>query len=417
MKNKIKIYTLGCKVNQYDSGDLGRRLADRGFEIARKEADYAIINTCAVTKPAIKKNKEAVKKARRENPLARIIIAGCWPVNYREEAEKFGDGLIFGTNEADRITEMLAAMEAEKLSGAHGGVGIVESFDKSRYTIKVQDGCEQFCSYCIIPYNRGKLSSRDEEGVVNEAQQAIAAGFSEIVLCGIHLGLFGINNLDGKKVSKGNLPALLKRLTSFDGLGRVRLSSIEPNEVTDELIALMEADRKICRHLHIPLQAGTDKILKAMNRPYTLDFYKKKIAAIRKAMPDIAITTDVIVGFPGESEEDFKAGLENIKKLSFSRLHVFSFSPHEKTPAAKLPGRVDAKEIARRSRELRDLNLVLQKEFKLKQKGKPQQVVIEKIIGDKIHGKSEYYVDMVFDRRRVKNNNGELKSGMMVDFV
>jgi len=409
MQKKVKIYTLGCKVNQYDSGSLAKKFLDNGFVIGEKNAHVAIINTCSVTKSAIRKNREMIKKAQRENPSAKIIMTGCWPVNYKDEVAEIGADFIFGANEADLIIKKIVGKN--KKPASLGCSDEINAFDKSRYFIKVQDGCEQYCTYCIIPYNRGKLKTRTVAEVVNEVKSVVQSGFREVVLNGIHLGLFGVKNVDGKKERESSLVELLKEIVRIKDMGRVRLSSIEINEVTDDLIGLMAENRKLCRHLHIPLQAGTDKVLKLMNRPYDLKFFQNRIGQIRKKIPDIAITTDVIVGFPGETEKDFDETVKNIKKINFSRLHVFSFSPHEKTPAFRFPGRVDGREISHRSRVLRELSLELQEKFEKKFKNKELDVVIERISGNKLTGKTEYYFDVEFEKGDIVGNVKELRKG------
>ena len=316
---------------------------------------------------------------------------------------------------------------------------------RSRYFIKVQDGCRQFCTYCIIPYVRGDLRSRQAEEVIAEVKQALARGYREIVLCGIHLGLYGVDHvahnmehvttgschpeLDsgsrGIEVKRGrtdnswipgqarddkmgerlgedriNLVTLLKQLIKIDGLGKIRLSSIEPNEVTDELIDLIKTSGKICRHLHIPLQSGNDKILKLMNRPYTTKRFSSKIKKIRQAVPGIALTTDVIVGFPGESVGDFDKTVAFIKKMKFSKVHVFPFSAHERTPASKMPGQVAENVKFERSKKLSALSGKLEKAYRQKFKGKKLAVIIDGRSKDgHYRGKTEYYFDVEFESK------------------
>ncbi len=272
---------------------------------------------------------------------------------------------------------------------------------KSRYFLKIQDGCEQFCSYCIIPYTRGKLWSKPENEVIDEVECAINDGYQEIVLCGIHLGLYGQEVKSRKLKVKSDLKALLKKIIKINKLFRVRLSSIEITEVSDDLIKLMAGSDKICKHLHIPLQSGSDRILKLMKRPYSTKYYENKIKKIRKLMPDIAITTDVMVGFPGETAVEFKKTYGFIKKMKFSRLHVFPFSAHEKTPAAKLPGRVGEIEKIKCAKILRKLGVGLANDYKDKFKDKILDVLVEKSNGKKFIGKSQYYFDAEFTKNKI----------------
>lgn len=414
-ETKFKIYTLGCKVNQYDSGDLKRKLTAAGFKPAEKNADVAIVNTCAVTKTAMRKDRQAVARARRENPKAKIILTGCAVKVYRKEAEKMGADLVWNGGKAEEFIEQIFnnlkskienfKVVSNRCNGLQNNVN-----EKSRYFIKIQDGCEQYCSYCIIPYARGPLASRPALEVIKEVEEAVEAGHGEIVLAGIHLGLYGREKVKSKK-SKVDLIGLLRKLFKVKGLGRIRLSSIEVTEVSDNLIKLMAANRKMCRHLHIPLQSGRDKILKRMNRPYDTKYFKEKIRKIRKLMPDAAITADVIVGFPGETKKDFQETFEFVKKMKFSRLHIFPFSAHERTAAAKMDGKVGEKEIKRRAAGLRELGARLENDYKKKFKGKELEVVIERKIGErKFVGKTEYYFDLTLTHADKAGNDAESRT-------
>ena len=433
---KYKIYTLGCKVNQYDSGSLARELELAGFVATKKNADVAIINSCAVTKMAIIKSGRMVKLARKENSKARIILTGCWPRAYKIKPDN-ADYVIGGNKISelvDKIFNYEPCLPAGRLRITNKIVKTAKSelvaTDRVRYFIKIQDGCEQYCSYCIVPYTRGKLKSRGEKEVICEIEQAVKNGYREIVLSGIHLGLYGRSvmpdlirhperivvkkNLDSRLRGNdgANLVNLLKKIIEIDGLGRVRLSSIEVTEVSDELIKLIANSKKICQHLYIPLQSGSDKILKLMNRPYSKKYFLDKVKKIRRAMPNIAITTDVIVGFPGETEKDFKETEKFIKQIKFSRLHIFPFSAHEKTPAAKFPAQVEEKIKAKRAKILREFGIKLMEDYKKKFKGKNLEVVVEQIRSDKIVGKTEYYFDIEFDKEKLKNNN--VKIGQII---
>jgi threonylcarbamoyladenosine tRNA methylthiotransferase MtaB len=423
-----KIYSLGCKVNQYDGDKLGGLLKSAGFILVKKGADMGIINTCAVTAGAVRKNKEMIKKARHENPGAKIILTGCWPRVAAKEAAKVGVDLVWSEKNISGLINKLnyelrfKNKEIEKrlnskflnLNSANLKRELVDlrgrNQEKSRYFLKIQDGCEQFCSYCIIPFTRGKLQSRNMAEVIAEAEAAVKKGYREIVLCGIHLGLYGINNVDKKMRPRGlDLIKLLKQIIKIEDLCRIRLSSIEITEVSDELIYFMAQEKKMCRHLHIPLQSGCDKILRLMKRPYDLRYFATRIKKIRKKMPDISISTDVIVGFPGETLQDFRQTEKFIKQIKFSRLHVFSFSPHELTAAAEMPGRVDPAEIKKRSQILRNLSEKLSEAFVKKFQGKILDVVVEhnrssrtgKLKGKKMKGKTGYYFDVFFDKEDI----------------
>ncbi|MCK4539617.1 tRNA (N(6)-L-threonylcarbamoyladenosine(37)-C(2))-methylthiotransferase MtaB [Candidatus Parcubacteria bacterium] len=394
MNKKItyKIYTLGCKVNQYDSAVLKSRLNQIGFKECESSADLAIVNTCAVTKTAIHKNSRMFNLAKKENPKAKIVIMGCWPEIDNKILIKEQADLIRGVGDYERLIKRIKRFFPE-LNEKNKLLDSIASTDRSRYFLKIQDGCEQFCSYCIIPFTRGKLKSRKSRKVITEVEFAVENGFREIVLSGIHLGLYGREKDFKEKI---NLVDLINKLLKIDNLERIRLSSIEVTEVTDELIKLMSENKKICKHLHIPLQNGSDKILKLMNRPYTSGDFQKKVVELRKDMPDIALSTDVIVGFPGETEKDFQDTYNFIKKIKFSRLHVFPFSAHEKTMAFNFPSHLSKEVIKERAKKLRKLGKELEEKYKRKFTGRNLAVIVESKNGAYYIGKTEYYFDIKF---------------------
>lgn len=270
--------------------------------------------------------------------------------------------------------------------------GLLVPSDRSRYFLKVGDGCNQFCTYCVIPYARGRIKSRPTEDLIAEAEAATEAGYGEIVLSGIHLGRYG-EDLKGDN----SLVNLLKKLLAIKDLGRLRLSSIEINEVDETLIALMKTQPRLCRHLHISLQSGSDKILKAMNRPYNTDYFRQRVKLLREAMPEISISTDIIVGFPGESEEDFNDTLDFAREMGFSKIHVFPFSAHEQTVAFKLPNKVSVAEKKDRAARLRKLSDELAanyyQEITKKLQGQEILVVVEQS-PDGLVGKTEFHFDI-----------------------
>jgi len=428
----FKIYTLGCKVNSYDSGSLKEKLSAAGFAAANANAQVAIVNTCSVTKSAIRKNKQIINKAKKENPGAKIVLTGCWPKVYDVRAEDFGVDFVFKTGEEKELIGEIAKLKlsakersaktksrAEDMCRADAVQG-----GRSRYFIKIQDGCEQYCTYCVIPYARGRLRSRPEEEVIGEIRKAVDSGFREIVLSGIHIGLYGqdfekaqnskFSATSGASEAQGRNPnlkidlvGLIKKIIKIKNLGRVRISSIEVTEVGDELTELIKGTDKICEHLHISLQSGCDKILKLMNRPYSAEYFADRIEKLRKAMPDIAVTTDVIVGFPGETDADFKKTYDFCEKMKFGKIHVFSFSAHEKAPASKMSGQISKEKIIERSKKLRSLSARLEKEYKNKFKGKEVRIVIEgRGANGTIKGKSEFYFDIELDEARFEKYGG-----------
>ncbi|MEI8361280.1 MAG: tRNA (N(6)-L-threonylcarbamoyladenosine(37)-C(2))-methylthiotransferase MtaB [bacterium] len=389
----FSIYTLGCKVNQYDSSKVSRDLQALGMNQVENGADLAIINTCTVTHTALSKDKKMLEAARQANPLAKFAVVGCMPVNYREETEKLGVDYIFGAKDLDQF---VAEIRLEKSINdvldceLHA---IEYQNDKSRYFLKIQDGCQQFCSYCIIPYNRGKLASRGTAEIVDEVKKVTSGGIAEVVLCGIHLGLYGVDLVD-----QTNLVALLKMLFEIKDLKKIRLSSIEITEVSDDMIELMRNNRKLARHLHISLQAGCDRILQAMNRPYTTSDFKTRIDKLREAVPEVAITTDVIVGFPGETDDAFRETVDYCQKIGFSKIHVFPFSAHEKTPACNFPEQVNDEIKKQRASELQKISNQLELAYNAKFQGEELEVIIDgRSKGGWYRGKSEYYFDVKFE--------------------
>ena len=425
-----KIYTLGCKVNQYDSGRLGKVLADNSIKAVSQKATVAIINTCAVTKSALTKDRQAVNRARQENPQAKIIVLGCWPKT--DQTKIAGVDLWWAKRDWLELTSEIIKLWGKSHSQCQlretvtfadfagtqkpsarqpktlpkNCAGQLVHSDRARYFIKIQDGCRQFCAYCIIPFARGPLASREPVEVLAEIKAALTAGYQEIILSGIHLGLYGVD-----LKTKINLVGLLKKILALPNLGRVRLSSIEITEVNDELIKLMQASPKICAHLHISLQAGADKILQSMNRPYTTKYFAARVAKLRRAVPAVAITTDIIVGFPGETDQDFLETYNFARQINFSKIHVFSFSAHAGTKAFTLPNKVRPEIIKIRSAQLRQLSKELEINYQAailkKYRNKFLPVVIEAAQGDKIKGKTEFYFDIYFSPNKLKRPAAE----------
>lgn len=401
-KQSIKFYitTLGCKANQYDSLALKRRLTSAGFEHDKEAPDLVIVNTCAVTKTAIKKDRRTLNALKNKHPQAKFIFMGCFPETYQVKADEFGADLVWGTGELDELTKeirKLTDISTDVITSVSTSIDPPKSGERSRYFLKIQDGCEQFCAYCNIPYSRGKLRSVSTEEVLDEIAQAVAVGFREVVLCGIHLGLYGKE----KNSKTCDLVTLLKDIIKIPKLDRIRLGSIEANDISDELLQLIAESDKIAPHLHIPLQSGSDKILKKMNRPYDTKFFANVVGRARKLLPKIAITTDVMVGFPGEGDEEFLETIKFCKKMRFSKTHVFPFSAHEKTPAAKMESQVADQLKKERAEQLRKVSEKTQKEFREAFRGKEVKMVVEKIEKGLVKGKTEYYFDVAIPLEKI----------------
>jgi threonylcarbamoyladenosine tRNA methylthiotransferase MtaB len=344
----VKFYTLGCKVNQYETQSIRERFLSAGFKELKgiKSADFYLINTCTVTQKADRESLNFIRRAKRENPFSKVIVTGCL-------AEK-KSGPLAKNSAADLIISKRFFPDA-----VSGFLGHTRAF------LKIQDGCDNFCSYCKVPLVRGSSRSRAIDEVISEAKCLARKGFKEIVLTGICLGAYA------------DLSGLIKRLEDIDGLLRIRLSSIEAGDVSDALIKIMARSKKICRHLHIPIQSGSGQILKKMRRKYSASDYLKLIRKIKQRIPDIAITTDCIVGFPGESESHFRQTLDLVRKIRPLKVHIFPYSQRPGTLAGNLKGEVDAQAIKQRMLRLKRLSLGLALEYKQKFINRTMDVLIE----------------------------------------
>ncbi|GAB6100249.1 tRNA (N(6)-L-threonylcarbamoyladenosine(37)-C(2))-methylthiotransferase MtaB [Halanaerocella petrolearia] len=381
---RVAFYTLGCKVNRYDTEAMMAQFEDEDYEIVdfEEEADIYIINTCTVTHQGARKSRKITRRAKRRNPDALLAVVGCYPqVEPEKVLESAEIDLVVGTAGRSKIVEFVEqAAKADKPLNFVQPVEEEEVFEeikledfkgRTRASIKIQEGCDQFCSYCIIPYARGGLRSRELEDVLAEAEKLAQHGFKEIVLTGIHLGEYG------KDKDDLSLEKLLKELILVEDIERIRLSSIEGTEVSNDLIDLIAESDKLCRHLHLPLQSGSDKILESMNRPYDSSEFEEMVAKIRDRIPKIAITTDVIVGFPGSSQEDFEITYELVKKLEFSDIHVFKYSKREGTPAAEFSNQVHSKVKKDRSKQLREMADELAYDYQQNFTGQKMKVLLE----------------------------------------
>ncbi len=347
------IATLGCKVNQYDGDDVRRQLKGYGEVDFSDRADLYIVNTCGVTAEAEAKARQLLRRAKRNNPGAFLVLTGCFRPEDRDQLRSLGVDLFVPNAQKARRAELLDDEHARE--GADETLG---STKRTRVFIKVQDGCDQHCSYCAIPSFRGALSSRPLDEVVEEVRALGAAGVPEVVLTGIHLGKYGVD-LDEPADLAGLVAALLQKTT----VPRFRLSSLEPQEVTGDLIELMASERRLAPHLHLPLQSGNDRILAQMNRPYDSAGFKATVSRIDQAVPGIGLTTDVMVGFPGETEAEFVETLTLLESGGLSRLHVFKFSARPGTPAATMPGAVSEAVKSARASRARELGQILLRDY------------------------------------------------------
>lgn len=415
---KIAFYTLGCKVNQADTASMENLFLRSGHQLVSfdGEADVYIINTCVVTNTGQRKSRQTIHRAIRKNPNALIVVTGCYPQTAAEEVKAIaGVDMIIGNQDraqivqlveerlAHRQTDTLDAVHKLTASTAFEEMAAGDITDKTRAFLKIQEGCNQFCTYCIIPYARGPLRSRSLESIRTETQRLISAGFKEIVLIGIHLGCYGKENPDGP-----TLYDAVKTVLDVPGVQRLRLGSLESVEVEPRLLTLMQEDARFCRHLHLPLQSGCDKTLQAMHRPYTTAKFKTLLADIKTKVPDIAITTDVIAGFPGETEADFETTCKFAESCGFSKMHIFPFSARKGTPAEKFAGAVTEAVKKERADILGKIDETMHKTFLQAMVGQTAEVLFEQPAGeDYFEGLTGNY-QRVFVKSGGRNLGGEI---------
>ena len=377
---KVAIQSLGCKVNLYESEYITDQFQKAGYEIVpfQEIADVYIINTCSVTNTSDVKSRKVIHQAIRRNPDACIVAIGCFIEANRDYRED-GVDILLGNANKSKVLEYVERYWQTKQKANYFVTPIPEKFDdmtmstflgRTRAFIKIQDGCENFCSYCIIPYVRGKCRSKNFQTVLEEIQNYVQHGYKEVVLTGIHTGNYGVD-------LGTDFAALLREIVKINGLVRLRISSIEITELTDEVLQIIRDNDVIVNHLHIPLQAGSDKILRLMNRKYDLAYFKQKMEQIREIRPDISLTTDIIVGFPSETEEDFQDTLSFVREVQFSKVHVFPYSRRSGTVAADMAEQVLGDVKKDRVRRLLALSKELETEYMKKFIGKTLPVLME----------------------------------------
>lgn len=376
---KFNIVTFGCKVNQYESNMMKEKMLSSNFfyEENMSDANIIIVNTCSVTNVADKKCLKMIRRIKREYPNALLVVAGCSSQNNQNVYEALDVDILLGNKDKSKIAELIKEyLDTEKKYVKFYNERdldfedmLINDYNHVRAFVKIEDGCDNFCSYCIIPFVRGSVRSKDFDTVIKEAKLLTEHGHKEIVLTGIHTGHYMSNNHD--------LTDLINELSKIDDLLRIRISSIEITELNDKFLEMLKINKKVCNHLHIPLQAGSDEILKRMNRKYDLAYYEDKINKIRSIRPDISITTDIIVGFPYETDELFNETLEFSKKMNFSKIHVFPYSIRVGTAAASMPNQVDEVTKKVRVKKLMALSKKQEKEYYEKFKGKELDILVE----------------------------------------
>lgn len=391
----VSFSTLGCKVNQYESQALGELFASRGITVLPPDsaADIIVINSCTVTAESNRKTRQTVRKLRRMAPDALIVLTGCMVQAFPKEAEKLTEAdLIIGNAHYDQLPDTcIKALNSHfdrtfitPHESTYTDIHVTEMNEHTRSYIKIEDGCNRFCSYCIIPYARGRVRSRSLESIKKEALALANAGYKEIVLVGINLSAFGIDTGD-------ELCDAVEAVSSVDGIKRVRLGSLECDQISDRALERLAADSKFCPQFHLSLQSGCDRTLKEMNRKYDTEFYRELVARIREKFHNPSITTDIMVGFAGESEDDFKQSCEFMKEIGFARSHVFVYSVREGTVAAKRTDQVDPAVKQERARRMQAVCSECEQQFLLTQVGKISSVLLESDTNGVWEGYTENY--------------------------
>lgn len=391
---RAALHNLGCKVNAYETEAMQELLEKNGYEIVpfHEEADVYIINTCSVTNMADRKSRQMLHKARKQNPDSVVVAAGCY-VQALGNAGKSEDGvdIIVGNNKKNNIVEILDAYfqehpekQVQELidinhTNEYEDLHLSRTAEHTRAYLKVQDGCNQFCTYCIIPYARGRVRSRAKKDVVEEVRTLAANGYKEIVLTGIHLSSYGID-FEKENGKTDDLLSLIRAVHEVEGIERIRLGSLEPRIITEEFAEALANLPKVCPHFHLSLQSGCDATLKRMNRRYDAAEYEEKCHILRKYFKNPALTTDVIVGFAGETEEDFRESKNFVDRIDFYETHIFKYSKREGTRAATMPNQVDEQEKTRRSNIMLEMNAEKMKKYEQLWMGQDVEVLFEEIM-------------------------------------
>lgn len=414
----VAFYTLGCKVNQYETEAMTELFKKAGYKINDFEdlSDVYVINTCSVTGMSDRKSRQIIRRAKKKNPESIIVVTGCYSQTAPDEVLAIeGVNAIIGTQNRKSIVNIVNELNSDSsknyvLDIMHTkefeNLSITEYQSRTRAFLKIQDGCNQFCTYCIIPYARGPIRSRNENDILEEIKKLSHNGFKEIILTGIHVASYGFD-------TDTSLSSLLMKIDEIDGIERVRLSSIEPMAINEDFIDSVKNSKKLCHHFHLSLQSGCDETLKRMNRKYTTDDFYKIVSNIRSVFPDVAITTDIMVGFPGETDEEFNQSLEFVKKVRFSDAHVFQYSKRRGTPAAKRKDQIDSKTKELRSKEMILATDKSRIEFIKALESKTLPVLFERGFDGIYEGKTDNYVPVF--AHSDKDISGEILNVKLTD--
>ena len=428
MEKTVAFYTLGCKVNQYETNAMEQQFIKNGYKVVDHHdfADIYVVNTCTVTNIAERKSRQMLRRVKDINKDAILVVCGCYAQVAKEELEKIPEiDIILGINEKNNIVEIVEDYIKKQVSkeeivsdvsnqNEFLDFGDVTYTEKNRAVVKVQDGCNMFCTYCIIPYARGRIRSRKIENVVSEITKIAKLEIKEVVITGIHVASYGKDFEEDI-----GLIDLLEAINKIDGIERIRLSSIEPNIIDEEFVKRLSKLEKICHHFHLSLQSGCDETLKRMNRKYTTKKYKEAVDLLRSYFPDVNFTTDVIVGFPGETEEEFNATYKYLEEIKFYRMHVFKYSKRRGTVAEKMPNQIDGNIKEERSNKLIELSNKNEDEYNKTYIGKDVDVLFEEYENGYYRGYTSNYmmvnvpgkkedeeklVDHIFTVKILKNN-------------
>jgi len=425
--NKIVYFiTLGCKVNQYETNAMAQKFLDKGYKVIEEEIpkesdikpDICIINTCTVTNMSDRKSRQMIRRVKEINPEAIVVAVGCYVQVAKNDIEKIPEiDLVLGNNEKTEIVKYVEnyinkntrQIELEDVSKSRNfaDFGDVTYTEKTRAVIKIQDGCDRFCTYCIIPYARGRVRSRNPESVISEVKHIASKGIKEVVITGIHIASYGKDFIDSEDENLKNyrLIDLLEEINKVDGIKRIRLGSIEPLLITEEFVQRLEKLEKICHHFHLSLQSGCDATLKRMNRRYTIEQFKHIVNLLRNTYPDVNLTTDIIVGFPGETEQEFEQTYKFLKEIKFYKMHVFKYSQRKGTVAATMPNQIDGKVKEKRSKRLIELSDKNELEYNKSYIGKTVEVLFEEEKDGIYKGHTQNYMVICCPINKKETNN------------
>ncbi len=425
MSKVVRFVTLGCKVNQYETNAMAQKFLEKGYQIIEEitpenediKPDICIINTCTVTNMSDRKSRQMLRRMKEKNPSTIVVAVGCYAQVAKKELAKIPEiDLVLGNNEKVEIVKYVeeyinnhinnVELDDVMYSKEFSDFGDVTYTEKTRAVIKIQDGCDRFCSYCIIPYARGRVRSRKPENIISEITQIASKGIKEVVITGIHIASYGRDFLMSKdsKLTNYRLIDLLEEINEIQGIQRIRLGSIEPLLITVEFVERLKKLEKICHHFHLSLQSGCDETLKRMNRRYTTEQFKEIVRLLRGAYSDVNLTTDIIVGFPGETDEEFNKTYQFLKEIKFYKMHIFKYSPRKGTKAAVMPNQINGDIKEERSKKLIELSDRNEIEYNKSYIGKNVEVLFEEEKDGMYKGHTQNYI-MVYCQSKEKLDN------------